>query len=106
MGKMKRQPTHPGIIIKEDYLRPLSITIKDMAVILGVSRKTLSKIINERGSITPDMALRLSRAFDTTADLWMNLQKNYDLWLAEHTSKEWQAVKQISSDLIHSHSNC
>jgi antitoxin HigA-1 len=76
-----------------------------MSAILGVSRKTLSKIINERGSITPDMALRLSRAFDTTADLWMNLQKNYDLWLAEHTSKERQAVKPISQELIHSHSN-
>jgi len=105
MKKMKRQPTHPGKIIKEDYLIPLSITIKDMSAILGVSRKTLSKIINERGSITPDMALRLSRALDTTADLWMNLQKNYDLWLAEHTSKEWQAVKPISQELIHSHSN-
>ena len=105
MRKMKRQPTHPGKIIKEDYLRPLSITIKDMAAVLGVSRKTLSKIINERGSITPDMALRLSRAFDTTADLWLNLQKNYDLWLAEHTSKEWQAVKPISHELIDSHSN-
>lgn len=105
MRKMKRQPTHPGKIIKEDYLGPLAITIKDMAAILGVSRKTLSKIINERGSITPDMALRLSRAFDTSADLWMNLQKNYDLWLAENTSKEWQAVKPISHELIHSHSN-
>ena len=105
MSKMKRQPTHPGKIIKEDYLIPLSITIKDMSAILGVSRKTLSKIINERGSITPDMALRLSRALDTSADLWMNLQKNYDLWLAENTSKEWQAVKPISRELIHSHSN-
>jgi len=105
MRKMKRQPTHPGKIIKEDYLKPLSITIKAMATILGVSRKTLSKIINERGSITPDMALRLSRAFGTTADLWMNLQKNHDLWLAEHTSKEWQAVKPISHELIHSHSS-
>ena len=105
MRKMKRQPTHPGKIIKEDYLGPLSITIKDMAAILGVSRKTLSKIINERGSITPDMALRLSRAFHTTADLWMNLQKNYDLWFAENSSKEWQAVKPISHELIHSHSN-
>ena len=105
MSKMKRQPTHPGKIIKEDYLIPLSITIKDMSAILGVSRKTLSKIINERGSITPGMALRLSRAFDTSADLWMNLQKNYDLWLAEHTSKEWQAVKPISLELIDSHSS-
>ncbi len=75
MKKMKRQPTHPGKIIREDYLMPLSITIKDMASTLGVSRKTLSKIINEKGSITPDMALRLSRAFDTTPDLWLTLQK-------------------------------
>jgi len=66
MRKMKRQPTHPGKIIKEDYLEPLSITIKDMSEALGVYRKTLSKIINAKGSIIPDMALRLSRAFDTT----------------------------------------
>lgn len=102
MKKMKRQPTHPGVIIKEDYLEPLSITITEMASILGVSRKTLSKIINERGSITPDMALRLARAFDTTPDLWMNLQKNYDLWQAEHASKEWQTVKPFPPQLLHS----
>jgi addiction module HigA family antidote len=100
---MKRQPTHPGKIIKEDYLLPLSLTIKDMAFRLGISRKTLSKIINERGTITPDMALRLSRAFDTTPDLWMNLQKNHDLWYAERSSNSWQLVKPLSNQLLHSH---
>ena len=103
MGKMTRQPTHPGKIIKEDYLSPLSISIKDMSTNLGVSRKTLSKIINERGSVTPDMALRLSRAFDTTPDLWMNLQKNYDLWQAENLSNSWKSVKPLSLRLLHSH---
>lgn len=103
MNKMTRQPTHPGYIIKEDYLSPLSISIKDMASTLGVSRKTLSKIINERGSITPEMALRLSRAFDTTPDLWMNLQKNYDLWQAENSSSSWKDVKPLSPNLLHSH---
>lgn len=102
MGKMKRQPTHPGKIIKEDYLEPLSITVTDMANVLGVSRKTLSKIINERGAITPDMALRLARAFDTSPDLWLNLQKNYDLWQAENASKEWRQVKPLSPQLLHS----
>ena len=102
MKKMKRQPTHPGAIIKEDYLSPLNITVKDMADILGVSRKTLSKIVNERGAITPEMALRLSRAFDTTPDLWLNLQQNYDLWKAKHSSKEWQTVKPIPSEQLHS----
>jgi addiction module HigA family antidote len=102
MRKMKRQPTHPGIIVKEDYLKPLSISIKDMALNLGVSRKTLSKIINTRGGVTPDMALRLSRAFDTTPDLWLNLQKNYDLWHAENDSKDWQTVKPLKLRLQHS----
>ena len=101
MNKMKRKPIHPGKIIQEDYLKPLSITITEMASILGVSRKTLSKIINEKGSITPDMSLRLARAFDTTAELWMNLQKNYDLWQAEHISKDWQRVKPLPMQQLH-----
>jgi len=102
MHMMKRQPTHPGEIIKEDYLLPLSISIKDMATTLGISRKTLSKIINGRGSITPEMALRLSRAFNTTPDLWMNLQVNYDLWLAEHETSSWQSVQPLPLSLLHS----
>lgn len=101
MRKMKRQPTHPGKIIQEDYLKPLLITIKKIAELLGISRKTMSKIINGRGSITPDMALRLSRAFDTTPDLWLNLQKNYDLWNAEQLSEEWKKVKSIPLHLLH-----
>jgi len=96
MNKMKRKPTHPGKIISEDYLKPLSITITEMASILGISRKTLSKIINERGAITPDMSLRLSKAFDTTPELWLNLQRNYDLWNAEHATNDWQNVKPLS----------
>ena len=102
MRRMERQPTHPGNIIREDYLKPLAITISEFALALGISRKTLSKILNGRGAITPDMALRLARAFNTTADLWLNLQKNYDLWQAEHTSKDWQRVKPISPQLIQS----
>jgi addiction module HigA family antidote len=102
MRTIKRQPTHPGKIIKEDYLLPLSITIVEMAENLGISRKTLSKIINGRGAITPDMALRLSRAFDTTPNLWLNLQKNYDLWQAEYSSDAWRSVQPLSSELLHS----
>jgi len=101
MRKIKRQPTHPGKILKEDYLVPLSITIKDMAELLCVSRKTVSKIVNSRGSVTPDMALRLSRAFNTTPELWLNLQKNYDLWNAEKQSAEWKKVKPIPISEFH-----
>jgi len=101
MNRIKRKPTHPGKIIQEDYLKPLSLTITEIAATLEVSRKTLSKIINERGAVTPDMSLRLARAFDTTPELWMNLQKNYDLWQAEHISKDWQRVKPLSPQQIH-----
>src|SRR4030066_1364106 len=78
----------------------MSITISEFALILGISRKTLSKILNGRGAITPDMALRLSRAFDTTPDFWLNLQKNYDLWRAEHTSTDWYRVRPLPSKLL------
>ena len=95
MRSRKRAPTHPGRILNSHYLEPLSLTITELAKTLGVSRKTLSKIVNERGSVTSDMALRLSRAFDTTPELWLNLQRNYDLWHAAHESKDWRRVKLV-----------
>ncbi len=102
MKKMKRRPTHPGNILREDYLEPLKISVTEMASNLGVSRKTLSKILNEKGAVTPDMALRLSRAFETTPELWLNLQKNYDLWHAEHASSDWKSVRPLPKDILHS----
>jgi len=90
-----RKPTHPGGILKRHYLEPLSLTISKVAEDLRVSRKTLSKIINEKGSITPDMALRLSKAFNTTPELWLNMQTNYDLWVAEKKSEGFTKVKSL-----------
>jgi addiction module HigA family antidote len=95
MRERKRPPIHPGRILKNQHLIPLSISLTDLAKILGVSRKTISKIVNERGAITPDMALRLSRAFNTTPDLWLGLQQEYDLWHAMNDSKEWRQVKAV-----------
>jgi addiction module HigA family antidote len=92
----KRPPTHPGGILRRQYLEPLSLTISELANTLGVSRKTLSKIVNEHGSITPDMALRLSKAFKTTPELWLNLQQNYDLWQASHNSDDWKLIDAIA----------
>jgi addiction module HigA family antidote len=100
MKRIKRQPTHPGNILKKDYLEPLAITATDMASKLGVSRKTLSKILNEKGAVTPDMALRLSRAFGTTPELWLNLQKNFDLWQAERASDGWRRVKPLPEQIL------
>lgn len=96
MRTRKRPPTHPGGILRRHYMEPLSLTVSELAEILGVSRKTLSKIVNERGSVTPDMALRLSKAFKTTPELWLNLQQNYDLWRASQESKDWKMVEAIA----------
>ena len=104
MTTIKRKPTHPGEILKEDYLEPLSISITQLAKALGVSRKTLSKIVNEKASITPEMALKLSRVFDTTPELWLNLQNNYDLWYIAKKSKSWRKIKPIIEPLTSSSS--
>lgn len=95
MDVTERQPTHPGEILREDYLIPLSIGIGYLASLLGISRARLSQFLNASGSVTPDMALRLSRALGTTPELWLNLQKNYDLWHAAHDSNDWRRIERI-----------
>ena len=97
MLRGKRTPSHPGGILKRLYMEPLSLTITQLADVLGVSRKTVSKITNEKGAIIPDMALRLSRALDTTPELWLNLQQAYDLWQARHGSEAWKKVPSIAA---------
>ncbi len=96
MGKRLRRPTHPGGILRRHYMEPLSMTVSGLAVVLGVSRKTLSEIVNEHASITPDMALRLSKAFKTTPELWLNMQRNCDLWKASYRSDDWKRVEAIA----------
>lgn len=96
MGKRLRRPTHPGGILRRHYIEPLSMTVSGLAAVLGVSRKTLSEIVNEHASVTPDMALRLSKAFKTTPELWLNMQRNYDLWQASHKSDDWKQVEAIA----------
>jgi addiction module HigA family antidote len=75
------------------------IIIKEalVAYFLGVSRKTLSKIVNERGTVTPDMAARLSKAFNTTPESWLNLQQSYDLWHTLHETSAWKKVHAIAA---------
>ena len=76
-------PPHPGEVIKELCLEPLGISVTAAADGLGVSRKTLSAILNGRAGISPEMAVRLSIAFDTSSESWLNQQTQYDLWQAE-----------------------
>ena len=72
-------PPHPGEILKEEYLMPLGLTITEAAKDLGVSRKNLSEIVNEKTGISAEMAIRLSKAFNTSAELWIGMQKEYEL---------------------------
>lgn len=81
-------PPHPGEILRELCLEPMELTVTDAAKALGVSRKTLSAILNGRAGISPEMAVRLSIAFDTKAESWLNQQVQYDLWLAEQNRKK------------------
>ena len=80
-------PPHPGEILRELCFKPLGLSVTRAAEALGVSRKTLSAILNERAGISPEMAIRLSKAFDTSAESWLNQQVQYDLWLAEKNAK-------------------
>jgi len=99
MRQRHRVPAHPGRILKNNYIEPLNLTITKLAEVLSVSRKALSGIINEKKSVTPDMALRLSQAFDTTPELWWNLQKTYDMYIAQQKSTDWQNVPRINMEL-------
>jgi addiction module HigA family antidote len=91
MAKMTmHNPPHPGEIIKEAYIQPLGLTVTEAARALKVTRKTLSAVINGRAGISPTMAIRLSKAFNTTPQLWLNIQQSYDLW---HAQKEMDASK-------------
>jgi antitoxin HigA-1 len=86
-------PPHPGEILKTLCLEPLGITVTDAAKALGVSRKTLSAILNGRAGISPEMAVRLSIAFDTTAESWLNQQMQFDLWHAERGRKQLHVTR-------------
>lgn len=79
-------PPHPGEVLRELCLEPLDLTITAAAEALGVSRKTLSAILNGRAGISPEMALRLSIAFDTSPESWLQQQTQYDLWLARQSA--------------------
>jgi addiction module HigA family antidote len=86
-------PPHPGEVLRELCLKPLGLTVTQAAQALGVSRKTLSGILNGRAGISPEMAVRLSLAFGTSAESWMNQQTKHDLWHVERRRKKLHVAK-------------
>ena len=82
---MTRKPTHPGVVFLEDVMKPLNLSVTDTARMLGVTRKTLSEFINGKSSLSPEMALRISKATNISVESWMNMQQKLTIWKArEH----------------------
>ena len=93
---MMHNPPHPGDIVRELCIEPLGLTVTEAASALGVSRKTLSELLNGHIGISPEMAVRLSIAFDTTPESWLMQQMQYDLWLLKRGRKKIK-VRQLKA---------
>lgn len=96
----KRQipPTHPGEMLKEDFMPDFGLNATSMAMALGVSRQTINEILRERRAITPSMALRLSRLFGNSPEFWLNAQHALDLWNSKQRfQKELAQIKPLNA---------
>jgi len=82
----QRKPTHPGEILREDVIKPLEMSVTEAAKHLGVTRKTLSLLLNCKASLSPTMAMRIAKATNTTPESWLYLQAKLDLWKASRRS--------------------
>lgn len=94
---LMHNPPHPGEVLRELCLEPLGLSVTAAAEALGVSRKTLSTVLNGKAGISPEMAIRLSIAFDTSAESWLNLQSQYELWHAEQHREDLKVRKLVAA---------
>lgn len=85
---MKRRPTHPGEMLREDFLPDYGLSVSALAEAIGVSRQSVNELLRERRSLSPEMALRLSRLFGNTPEFWLNAQRAVDLWEAAEALKD------------------
>ena len=86
-SERKLRPTHPGEMLREDFLPEYGLTVASLAEALGVSRQSVNELLRERRAVSPEMALRLSRLFSNSPELWLNAQRAVDLWDAAKTLK-------------------
>jgi antitoxin HigA-1 len=95
-GQRKIRPTHPGEMLREDFLPDYGLTIAGLAEAMGVSRQTINELMRERRAVSPEMALRLSRLFGNSAEFWLNAQCAVDLWdAAQAIRTEVQRIKPL-----------
>jgi len=91
------RPTHPGEMLREDFMPDYGLTVSGLADALGVSRQTVNELLRERRAVSPEMALRLSRLFGNSPEFWLNAQRAVDLWNASRAIKtEVQRIKPLS----------
>ena len=83
--KMKRRPSHPGEMLREDFLPDFGLSTTKLSTAIGVSRQTVNELLRERRSVSPEMALRLGRLFGNSPEFWMNAQRAIDLWDASES---------------------
>jgi addiction module HigA family antidote len=94
----KRRPTHPGEILREDVLPETGLTQGEFARLLGVSRRTVNEILQEKRPVTVDTAHRLARVLGTSPDVWLGLQQDVDLWDAlEANKQEYERIKPLKA---------
>jgi len=86
-SERKLRPTHPGEMLREDFLPDYGLTVTCLAEALGVSRQSINELLRERRAVSPEMALRLSRLFSNSPEFWLNAQRAVDLWDAAKTLK-------------------
>lgn len=97
MFRYKRQPTPPGEILLEEFLKPLGISQKQLAEHLNCDYKVINRIINNHASITPAMAIRLGMAFNTTPDFWLNAQIAQDIWVLQKSLPKIAQISRIAA---------
>ncbi|MGE3151026.1 MAG: HigA family addiction module antitoxin [Nitrospiraceae bacterium] len=94
----KVHPTHPGRMLREDFLPDYGLTVSSFAKALGVSRQTVNEVIRERRAVSPEMALRLSRLFGNSAEFWLNAQRAVDLWkAAKSTMRKIERISPLNA---------
>jgi addiction module HigA family antidote len=90
-------PAHPGEIVREECLKPLGLSVTAAADALGVTRKALSDLLNGHTGVSPDMAIRLEKVFGSTADTWLGMQMQYELWEARQRSDKIQVNRSFAT---------
>lgn len=95
---IKRRPTHPGEMLREDFLPDYGLTVSALAAAIGVSRQSVNELLRERRAVSPEMALRLSRLFGNSPEFWLNAQRAVDLWDAGQTIRaEVQRIHPLTA---------